>query len=128
MCVSIAKKIGIALLLSTALPVSMLRAENKRENPTHLTQSSTTGKTNLSQDTLKSSCISQQIDGTELMKVKDANFVNSLIGRLAGATTNPGASGVGAARMVLRGYRSILKSNNVLFTLDGVPLPRLESG
>lgn len=125
MCVSIAKKIGIALLLSTALPVSMLRAENKRENPTHLTQSSTTGKTNLSQDTLKSSCISQQIDSTELMKVKDANFVNSLIGRLAGATTHPGASGVGAARMVLRGYRSILKSNNVLFTLDGVPLPRV---
>lgn len=86
---------------------------------THLTQSSTTGQTNLSQDTLKSSYISQQIDGTELMKVKDANFVNSLIGRLAGVTINPGASGVGgSARMVLRGYRSILKSNNVLFTLD----------
>lgn len=127
-CVSTAKKIGIALLLSTALPVSMLHAGNKRENPTHLTQSSTTGQTNLSQDTLKSSYISQQIDGTELMKVKDANFVNSLIGRLAGVTINPGASGVGgSARMVLRGYRSILKSNNVLFTLDGVPLPRLEA-
>ena len=128
MCVSTAKKIGIALLLSTALPVSMLYAENKRENSTHLTQSSTIGQTNFSQDTLKASYISQQIDGTELMKVKDANFVNSLIGRLTGATINPGASGVGgSARMVLRGYRSILKSNNVLFTLDGVPLPRLEA-
>ncbi len=127
-CVSTAKKIGIALLLSTALPVSMLYAENKRENSTHLTQSSTIGQTNFSQDTLKASYISQQIDGTELMKVKDANFVNSLIGRLTGATINPGASGVGgSARMVLRGYRSILKSNNVLFTLDGVPLPRLEA-
>ena len=69
----------------------------------------------------------QQIDGADLMKVKDANFVNSLIGRVAGATINPSASGVGGSvRMVLRGYRSILKSNNVLFTLDGVPLPRLE--
>ena len=65
--------------------------------------------------------------GTDLMKVKDANFVNSPIGRVAGATINPSASGVGGSvRMVLRGYRSILKSNNVLFTLDGVPLPRLE--
>lgn len=71
---------------------------------------------------------SQQIDGADLMKVKDANFVNSLIGRVAVATINPSASGVGGSvRMVLRGYRSILKSNNVLFTLDGVPLPRLES-
>lgn len=128
MCVSSAKKIGIALLLSTALPVSMLHAENKRPNPTHLIQSSTTDKTNLLQDTIKSSYISQQIDGADLMKVKDANFVNSLIGRLAGATINPGASGVGGSvRLVLRGYRSILKSNNVLFTLNGVPLPRLES-
>ncbi len=50
------------------------------------------------------------------MKVKDANFVNSLIGRVAGAAINPSASGVGGSvRMVLRGYRSILKSNNVLF-------------
>lgn len=48
MCVSTAKKIGIALLLSTALPVSMLYAENKRENSTHLTQSSTIGQTNFS--------------------------------------------------------------------------------
>ena len=128
MCVSSAKKIGIALLLSTALPVSMLHAENKRATPTYLIQSYTTDKTNLLQDTIKSSYISQQIDGADLMKVKDANFVNSLIGRLAGATINPSASGVGGSvRMVLRGYRSILKSNNVLFTLDGVPLPRLES-
>lgn len=128
MCVSSAKKIGIALLLSTALPVSMLHAENESANPTHLIQSSTTDKTNLLQDTIKSSYILQQIDGADLMKVKDANFVNSLIGRLAGATINPSASGVGGSvRMVLRGYRSILKSNNVLFTLDGVPLPRLEA-
>lgn len=89
MCVSSAKKIGIALLLSTALPVSMLHAENERSNPTHLKQSSTTDKTNLLQDTLKPSYISQQIDGTELTKVKDANFVNSLTGRLAGATSTP---------------------------------------
>lgn len=128
MCVSSAKKIGIALLLLIALPASMLHAESKKENPTHLKQSSTTDKTNLLQDTLKSSYISQQIDGADLMKVKDANFVNSLIGRLAGATINSSASGVGGSvRMVLRGYRSILKSNNVLFTLDGVPLPRLET-
>lgn len=66
-------------------------------------------------DTVKLAYSPQQIDGADLMKVKDANFVNSLIGRVAGAAINPSASGVGGSvRMVLRGYRSILKSNNVL--------------
>lgn len=128
LCILSVKKIGIALLLSVVLPFSVTHAEDKKQTPTHTTQKTTTETPNLSQDTVKSSYISQQIDGTELMKVKDANFVNSLIGRLAGVTINPGSSGVGGSvRMVLRGYRSMLKSNNVLFTLDGVPLPRLES-
>lgn len=128
LCILSVKKIGIALLLSVVLPFSVAHAEDKKQTPTHTTQKTTTETLKLSQDTVKSSYISQQIDGTELMKVKDANFVNSLIGRLAGATINPGSSGVGGSvRMVLRGYRSMLKSNNVLFTLDGAPLPRLES-
>lgn len=79
-------------------------------------------------DTLLLSNYSQRMDGAELTKVKDANFLNSLIGRMAGVTINPSASGIGGSlRFVMRGYRSILKSNNVLFTLDGIPLPRLES-
>ena len=109
--ISLMKKSGVALLL-VLLPVSVIHADQET----------------FPKDTVKLSYSSQQIDGAELMKVKDANFVNSLIGRVAGATINPSASGVGGSvRIVLRGYRSILKSNNVLFTLDGVPLPRLES-
>ena len=80
------------------------------------------------QDTVWLSHQLQQIDGAELTKVKDVNFLNSLIGRMAGATINSSASGIGGpVRFVMRGYHSIMKSNNVLFTLDGVPLPRLES-
>lgn len=109
--ISLMKKSGVALLL-VLLPVSVAHADQET----------------FPKDTVKLSYSSQPIDGAELTKVKDANFVNSLIGRVAGATINPSASGVGGSvRMVLRGYRSILKSNNVLFTLDGVPLPRLES-
>lgn len=108
--ISLMKK-GGAILLLALLPVSMIYADHETSP----------------KDTVKLAYSPQQIDGADLMKVKDANFVNSLIGRVAGATINPSASGVGGSvRMVLRGYRSILKSNNVLFTLDGVPLPRLE--
>lgn len=110
-CISLMKKSGTAFFLAL-LPISVTYADNGT----------------VLKDTMKLPYSSQQIDGADLMKVKDANFVNSLIGRVAGATINPSASGVGGSvRMVLRGYRSILKSNNVLFTLDGVPLPRLES-
>lgn len=108
--ISLMKK-GGAILLLALLPVSMIYADHETSP----------------KDTVKLAYSPQQIDGADLMKVKDANFVNSLIGRVAGAAINPSASGVGGSvRMVLRGYRSILKSNNVLFTLDGVPLPRLE--
>lgn len=110
-CISLMKKSGTAFFLAL-LPISVIYADNGT----------------VLKDTMKLPYSSQQIDGADLMKVKDANFVNSLIGRVAGAIINPSASGVGGSvRMVLRGYRSILKSNNVLFTLDGVPLPRLES-
>lgn len=101
------------LLLSFALSTSVIYAENEHSL----------------RDTLLLSHRSQLIDGAELTKVKDANFLNSLIGRMAGATINPSASGVGGSvRFVMRGYRSILRSNNALFTLDGIPLPRLEFG
>lgn len=81
-----------------------------------------------SQDSVKHTYTHYQIDGSELTKVKDANFLNSLIGRMPGATINPSASGVGGAvRMIWRGYRSVMRSNSMLYTLDGIPLPQLET-
>ena len=77
-CISLMKKSGTAFFLAL-LPISVTYADNGT----------------VLKDTMKLPYSSQQIDGADLMKVKDANFVNSLIGRVAGATINPSASGVG---------------------------------
>lgn len=70
----------------------------------------------------------QQIDGAELVRVKDANFVNALAGRVAGATINAGSAGTGGAvRVLMRGARSVFDNNGVLYVVDGIPLPQLSS-
>ncbi len=65
----------------------------------------------------------QKVDQGELLKVKDANFVNSLSGKIAGVTINKSSSGVGGAtRVVMRGAKSIEGDNNALYVVDGIPL------
>ncbi|GAA4304904.1 SusC/RagA family TonB-linked outer membrane protein [Compostibacter hankyongensis] len=65
----------------------------------------------------------QQIQGSKLTEVRDpnANVVNSLAGKIAGAVVTPSADGPGSAtRVVLRGNRTISNSNTALMVIDGV--------
>ena len=65
----------------------------------------------------------QKVEQDELVRVKDANFVNSLSGKIAGVSINKSASGVGGAtRVVMRGAKSIEGDNNALYVVDGIPL------
>lgn len=65
----------------------------------------------------------QQVRSEAITKVKDANFVNSLIGKVAGVQISSGAAGQGSAsRVVMRGMNSIEKSNSALYVIDGVPM------
>ena len=65
----------------------------------------------------------QKVDSDELLANKDANFVNSLNGKVAGLVINSSSSGVGgASKVVMRGEKSISKSSNALYVIDGVPM------
>ena len=65
----------------------------------------------------------QEVKGDELTAVKDANFMNSLSGKVAGVQINSGATGAGGAtRVVMRGMKSLTKDNNALYVIDGVPI------
>lgn len=65
----------------------------------------------------------QQINADELLANKEANFVNSLNGKVAGLVLNSSSSGVGGAtKAVMRGTKSITQSNNALYVIDGVPM------
>ncbi len=71
----------------------------------------------------------QQVENDAIMRVQDANFVNSLNGKLAGVQINANASGIGgSSRVVMRGAKSIDGNNNVLYVIDGVPLVNTQSG
>ena len=65
----------------------------------------------------------QEINSDELLANKDANFVNSLNGKVAGLVINASSSGVGgASKVVMRGQKSIEQSSNALYVIDGVPM------
>ena len=65
----------------------------------------------------------QQVKSDQLTTIKDANFVNSLSGKVAGVIINSSSSGVGgASKVVMRGTKSIEKSNNALYVIDGIPM------
>ena len=65
----------------------------------------------------------QQVKFDQLTNVKDANFINSLNGKVAGVNINSSSSGVGgASKVVMRGTKSIEQSSNALYVIDGIPM------
>ena len=65
----------------------------------------------------------QQVNTDALNANKDANFINSLNGKVAGLNINASSSGVGGAtKVVMRGTKSISQSSNALYVIDGVPM------
>ena len=71
----------------------------------------------------------QQVKSDELTQIKDANFINSLNGKVAGVTINTSSSGVGgASRVVMRGTKSIEQSSNALYVIDGIPMYNFGGG
>ncbi|WP_428328343.1 SusC/RagA family TonB-linked outer membrane protein [Mucilaginibacter sp.] len=71
----------------------------------------------------------QTFKGSDVNTVKDPSLVNTLSGKVAGAQITKSASGLGGStKVVLRGNKSINGDNNALFVIDGIPMPRLESG
>ncbi|MBB4036502.1 TonB-linked SusC/RagA family outer membrane protein [Dysgonomonas hofstadii] len=70
----------------------------------------------------------QELSGDEIVGVKDANFMNSLSGKIAGVIINSSSSGIGGgAKVVMRGAKSLSGNNNALYVIDGIPMPALET-
>lgn len=63
-----------------------------------------------------------QIGGNSVSDVKDANFVNSLSGKIAGVSVQASNALGGSSNVILRGFKSITGNNQALFVVDGVPI------
>jgi hypothetical protein len=71
----------------------------------------------------------QQVSSDDINRVKDANFMNALAGKVAGVEINSSSSGVGGGvKVVMRGVKSLSGNNNALYVIDGVPMPSLSGG
>lgn len=65
----------------------------------------------------------QDIKGAEISETQRENFINSIQGRVAGATVTSTSGAPGAsAQIVLRGFNSLSGSNSPLFIVDGLPV------
>ena len=70
----------------------------------------------------------QEVSSDIVNTVKDANFVNSLSGKVAGLQISQSSSGAGGStRVIMRGVKSISGNNNALYVVDGIPMPNLRA-
>jgi TonB-linked SusC/RagA family outer membrane protein len=70
----------------------------------------------------------QELPAAEITKIKDASFVNSLVGKVAGVQISSSSSGAGGStRVIMRGVKSLFGNNNALYVIDGMPLPELKT-
>ena len=64
----------------------------------------------------------QEVGSETVNNVKEANFITSLSGKVAGVDIKSTSGGVGAtAKVVMRGVRSMSQSNNAIYVIDGIP-------
>jgi TonB-linked SusC/RagA family outer membrane protein len=64
----------------------------------------------------------QEVGGDEVSRVKDANFVNSLSGKISGVEIKSSGTMGGSTNVVIRGNSSLTGNNQALFVVDGVPM------
>ena len=71
----------------------------------------------------------QKVGNDAVTTLKSANFMNSLSGKVAGVNINASSAGMGgAARVVMRGPKSISQSNQALYVIDGIPVTGRSQG
>lgn len=65
----------------------------------------------------------QRVNGSELVRAKETNMINSLQGKAAGVVITPNSSGAGgSSKIVIRGNKSAQGNNQALIVIDGVPM------
>ncbi len=71
----------------------------------------------------------QDVDGDEISKTREANFVNSLAGRTSGLEIKQSAAGAGgSSKIILRGNKSVFGVSSPLFVIDGIPMANNSTG
>ncbi|WP_291869155.1 SusC/RagA family TonB-linked outer membrane protein [Maribacter sp.] len=62
----------------------------------------------------------QKVSGEAVAKIKDANFMNSLSGKVSGVQIKSSGTIGGSTNVIIRGNSSLTGNNQALFVIDGV--------
>jgi len=63
-----------------------------------------------------------QVEGADVTKARNPNFLNSLSGKVAGVNIKQNNTLGGSTNVVIRGTKSLYGNNQALFVVDGVPI------
>ena len=63
----------------------------------------------------------QEVKGDVISTVKTANFMNNLSGKVSGVQIQKNQNMGGSTNVIVRGSKSLVNSNQVLYVVDGVP-------
>ncbi len=70
-----------------------------------------------------------EVEGEALMRNRDPNVMNQLVGRVAGVNVSKPSTGPGgSSRVVIRGNSSLGGNNQPLYVVDGVPIDNSNLG
>ena len=64
----------------------------------------------------------QEVKGDVISNVKTANFMNNLSGKVSGVQIQRNQNLGGSTNVIVRGSKSLINSNQVLYVVDGVPI------
>lgn len=64
----------------------------------------------------------QELKGEELTRVKDANVINTIAGKIAGVAVTRSSAGTGGSTKVLIRGNSSITNSQPLYVIDGIPL------
>jgi len=64
----------------------------------------------------------QEVKGDVVSKVATANFANNLSGKVSGVQVQRNQNMGGSTNVIIRGSKSLVNSNQVLYVVDGVPI------
>jgi TonB-linked SusC/RagA family outer membrane protein len=64
----------------------------------------------------------QEVKGDVISTVKTANFMNNLSGKVSGVQITRNQNLGGSTNVIVRGSKSLINSNQVLYVVDGVPI------
>lgn len=112
----------LALVLSSSFTLVKAQEEKKDSLKTKEIQGVVVTALGIKKEKRALTYSAQEIGGEALVKVKDANPINNLSGRVAGVNISRSSSGVGGSvKVILRGQSSS-RNNQPLYVIDGVPI------